>query len=417
MEQMGISDQLVEEFVEHLERRGRGSYTVRSYRLGLADFSRWLHREGRELNVVRRRDIEAYIGEFAAGPGPGLASRNAGVIDLATGEPVRAGRAARTINHRLSVLASFFAFVIDRDTEDGGSWAGRVSPVPARPGELSHSMGGGGDAPPRRKRAELRRRESRELPVVLDPAEIDRLVAATRSWRDKALLVLLSRSGQRIGDWSPVHGRHGVLGMSMADLDRRGSTVVVRLKGARDEHRVPVTEEFWRLFDHYLEHERRDAPGEAAWVGLRRGWPHPLTYTAFEAALRQLATRTGIEATAHMFRHTVASQVVATSGVAAAQQLLGHRHIATTVDTYAHVDQQALVAAVSEIERQAEAAARTASAPAVEDGAVGGDARYVFHYDSQTLAELDAVATPRPSPGPSAAPLSSGACDDRRGTR
>lgn len=398
MEETGIPEELVEAFVEHLERRGRGSYTARSYRLGLADFSRWLQRAGRELDVVSRRDIEAYVGEFAAGQRQ--AGRRAAVLDLATSEPVPPRRAARTVNHRLSVLASFFAFLIDRDTDDGGLWAGRVNPVPARAAELTHSMGGGGDAPPRRKRAELRRREPRELRAVLDPAEVERLVGAARSWRDKALLVLLSRSGQRIGDWSLEHGRHGVLGMSMTDLDRRASTIVVRLKGARDEHRVPATSEFWRLFDLYLEHERRDAPGQAVWVGLRRGWPNPLTYSAFEAGLRQLARRTGIEVTAHVFRHTVASGVVATSGVAAAQQLLGHRHIATTVDTYAHVDQQALVAAVSEIERQARAAAddaRRMRAPQ-QPGRIHGP-RYVFHYDSQTLVELEAVATPRPTPG------------------
>lgn len=399
MEQTGIPDRLVEEFVDHLERRGRGSYTARSYRLGLADFSGWLQRAGRELDLVSRREVEGYVGEFAAGPGQ--AGRRAGVVDLATGEPVPVRRAARTVNHRLSVLASFFAFLIDRDTEGGGTWAGRVSPVPVRATELTHSMGGGGDAPPRRKRAELRRREPRELPAVLDPAEVDQLVGAARSWRDKALLVLLSRSGQRIGDWSLEHGRHGVLGMSMADLDRRASTIVVLLKGARDEHRVPVTGEFWRLFDLYLEHERRDAPTKAAWVGLRRGWPNPLTYGAFEAGLRQLAGRTGIEVTAHMFRHTVASGVVATSGVAAAQQLLGHRHIATTVDTYAHVDHQALVEAVREIERQARASAEAArSAPVAGQAGRIVAPQYVFHYDSQTLAELEAVATPRPTPAP-----------------
>lgn len=397
MEQTGIPEQLIGEFLEHLERRGRGSYTARSYRLGLSDFSRWLQRAGRELDAVTRRDVEAYVGEFAAGPGQ--AGRRAGVVDLATGQPVPVRRAARTVNHRLSVLATFFAFLIDRDTEDSGTWAGRINPVPARAAELTHSMGGGGDAPPHRKRAELRRREPRELPAVLDPAEVEQLVAAAKSWRDKALLVLLSRTGQRIGDWSPAHGRHGVLGMSMTDLDRRASTIVVRLKGARDEHRVPVTKEFWRLFDLYVEHERRDAPGEAAWVGLRRGWPNPLTYSAFEAGLRQLARRTRIDVTAHMFRHTVASGVVATSGVAAAQQLLGHRHIATTVDTYAHVDQQALVAAVSEIERQTRAAAETARRRQAsgQPGRIDGP-RYVFHYDSQTLAELEAAATPRPTP-------------------
>jgi len=395
-QQAGIADELVEEFVRHLERRGRGSYTMRSYRLGLGDFSRWLTRVGRELVEVSRRDVEAYVGEFAAGPG--TAARGSGVVDLATGQPVRVRREARTVNHRLSVLASFFAFLLDRDTELGGVWAGRVSPVPARAGELTHSMGGGGDAPPWRPRAELRRREPRELPAVLDHVEVDRLVAAARSWRDKALLVLLSRSGQRIGDWSVEHGRHGVLGMGLGDLDRRTSTIVVRLKGARDEHRVPTTGEFWRFFDRYLEHERRDAPGEAAWVGLRRGWPRPLTYGAFEAALRQLAARTGIEVTAHMFRHTVASEVVATSGVVAAQELLGHRHIATTVDTYAHVDPQALVDAVTGVERQARATIEAARRETATGKPVGG-AQYVFDYDSQTLIELDAVATPRPAAG------------------
>ncbi|WP_290705228.1 tyrosine-type recombinase/integrase [Gordonia sp. UBA5067] len=399
MERDGIAEELVEDFVGHLERRGRGSYTARSYRLGLADFSRWLTRVDRPLVAVSRRDVEAYIGEFAAGPG--TAARASGVVDLATGEPVVVRRAARTVNHRLSVLASFFAFLIDRDTEGGGAWAGRVNPVPARAGELTHGMGGGGDAPPRRPRAELRRREPRELPAVLDHTEVDRLVAAAKSWRDKALLMLLSRSGQRIGDWSVEHGRHGVLGMGLHDLDRRTSTVVVRLKGARDEHRVPATAEFWRLFDHYLAHERRDAPGEAAWVGLRRGWPRPLTYSAFEAALRQLVARTGVDVTAHMFRHTVASEVVASSGVAAARELLGHRHIATTVDTYAHVDRQALVDAVAGVERHARVAARAAAEAArrATDGRSDKGVQYVFHYDSQTLIELDAVATPRPTAG------------------
>lgn len=392
MKQTGMPEETIAKFLGYLQRRGRGSYTARSYRLGLEDFSRWLHRNDRLLVDVSRADIEAYISEFATGAGRGFSK--GGVVQLATGEPVTPRRAARTINHRLSVLASFFAFLIERDLE-GGAWAGRVSPVPARPSELTHSLGGGGDAPPRLRRAELRRREPRELPTVIEPAEVDRLVSAARSWRDKALLTLLSRSGPRIGDWSAEHGRHGVLGMGMTDLDRRGGSVVVRLKGARDEHRIPVTGEFWQLLDRYLEHERRDAPGEAVWVGLRRGWPRPLTYSAFEAALRQIATRTGVPVTAHMFRHTVASEVVATAGLATAQELLGHRHISTTADTYAHADQRALVEAVAGVERRAKAAAEAALRG---PGARNGE-EYVFHYDALTLAELDAIATPRRMPG------------------
>ena len=109
MEEVGIAEELVEQFIGYLERRGRGSYTMRSYRLGLTDFSRWLASADRPLAGVSRRDIESYIAEFAAGPG--TAVRASGVVDLSTGQPVPVRRAARTVNHRLSVLASFFAFL------------------------------------------------------------------------------------------------------------------------------------------------------------------------------------------------------------------------------------------------------------------------------------------------------------------
>ncbi|MGB8874977.1 MAG: hypothetical protein WCD11_01605, partial [Solirubrobacteraceae bacterium] len=104
----------------------------------------------------------------------------------------------------------------------------------------------------------------------------EELFAAARSWRDKALVLALWRTGQRIGDWSDVHGRHGVLGTSLADLDRRSGTITVRLKGARDEHCVPIVEEFWPVFARYLREERGlGAPGDAAW--LARGG-RPLSY-------------------------------------------------------------------------------------------------------------------------------------------
>lgn len=174
--------------------------------------------------------------------------------------------------------------------------------------------------------------------------------------------------------------------MTLADIDRRSSTVVVRLKGARDEHRVPVTADFWAAFDGYVQHERGNPATQAAWVGLRRARGKPLTYSAFEASLRHLAGKLGVAVTAHMFRHTVASRLVETSGVAVAQEILGHRHVGTTVDTYAHVDQAAMARAVSELEQRSRSAA---SLPTF-----GERDRYVFPYDTRTITELDAVAIP-----------------------
>jgi hypothetical protein len=47
-------------------------------------------------------------------------------------------------------------------------------------------------------------------------------------------LTLLWRTGQRIGDWSELHGQHGVLGMRLGDLDRRSGMIVVREYVARN---------------------------------------------------------------------------------------------------------------------------------------------------------------------------------------
>lgn len=389
--EFGVPAPLVEEFLEHLARRGRGSYTTRSYRLGLHDFSCWLTEREESLGSVSRADVEAYVDAFARGHrtgGRAPREQRTSVVELKSKQPRRSvGRAPRTVNHRLSVLGSFFGYLIDRDTEAGGGvWVDRVSPVPQAPAVgPRHGRPGGGDAPVR-GRAELRRREPRQLPRDLDPADVQRLIDAAPSWRDRALLLLLSRTGQRIGDWSTEHGRHGVLGMTLADLDRRTSTVTVLLKGARDEHRVPVTAAFWVAFDRYLIEERGDPPTQAAWVGARRGRGRPLSYAAFEAGLRHLGGKVGIPVTAHMFRHTVATALVEHSGVAVAQAVLGHRHVGTTVDVYAHVDRNSLVEAVSAFEQRP-----------VIDGTKNqaGQEKYAFHYDLRTIEELDAVAHPR----------------------
>jgi integrase/recombinase XerD len=129
-----IATSEIDEFLRHLQVLGRSGYTLRSYGLGLADFAEWLAGEGLPLESVQRRHIEAYVAKFVV------------------------GRAAATINHRLSVLASFFAFLIRRDSEVGdGAWAGRTSPVPAQPDAeaVLHRMVGR-DALVRRGRAAVR---------------------------------------------------------------------------------------------------------------------------------------------------------------------------------------------------------------------------------------------------------------------
>jgi integrase len=288
------------------------------------------------------------------------------------------------VNHRLSVLASFFAFHIRRDDEAGsGPWFQRVNPVTLTGIGPRHGMQGR-DAPAARATSEFRRRVPRRIPPQIDPDTAVKLIEAARSWRDKSILTLLFRTGQRIGDWVNEAERHGILGMMLADVDASAKMITVRLKGARDDHRVPVTDDFWPLLRRYTEEERTEGNPGALWISLRRGGGAPLTYSSFESALRYTSQKVGVRVHAHMFRHLLAQTVLEVTGnVKAAQDLLGHAHISTTADLYMHTDQAAMVQAVAAVkfsfEKTAELSKKTTGQPL----------RYAFPYDATTIEELD----------------------------
>lgn len=364
-----IGEQLAETFVAALAASGRSSYTQRSYGLGVVHFLRWLAERSLELEAVDRAVLAGYVAEFRRGAGGGVE------------------RAASTVNQRMSALTAFFAFLAESGVE---GWRERPSPVPPVASVMAGGHGmPGRDAPRHGRRAELRQRVPRRLPRRVEPEVARRLIETALLQRDRALLTLLWRSGQRIGDWSERHGRHGVLGMALGDLDRRSGTVMVRLKGARDEHRVPVTDDFWPLFARYVRDERGlGAPDEPAWVALRRGRGRPLGYATFESQLRALSAKVGVRVTAHMFRHALAQALVDTAGLKVAQEVLGHAHVSTTAASYARVDEPAMVRALERVHDLFELSARAPTPPS----AAGAGEDYVFAYDAATVAALEAAA-------------------------
>jgi integrase/recombinase XerD len=378
----------INDFLSDLEQRARSPYTVRAYARGLAHFAGWLHEAGVDLDAVTRPVIGQYIGVFGRG-----SRRHASRIDR---PPPSQGRQARTVNHRLSVLASYFAFRIRQDDDRGdGAWRQRSNPVSTPDDEIVSHRLTGRDQPIRERRREFRRRVPRRLPARLDPLLIERLIATAVSWRDKAILTLLCRTGQRIGDWSDTNGRHGLLGMALSDVDEQHQTITVRLKGARQDHRVPVTDDFWPLFRQYLQTERATpARTAAAWVAQRRGHGVPLCYAALESALRLLGRKVGATVRAHQFRHTVAQGVLETSGnLKVTQALLGHAHLSTTADLYLTVDPRALVDAVAAVKARSDAAQAQP-----HRSAEAGREPYAFAYDALTIEELERAVTATRSP-------------------
>jgi site-specific recombinase XerD len=374
----GVGVGSCDQFLSELSQRDCSVYTQRAYAIGLAHFFNWLQLTGRDPDHVTRQIVGSYIVEFARG------GRQGAVTSSRTDK----ARQPRTINHRISLLSSYFDYCIRCDTEDrGGPWNGRVNPASGNPlaDDPRHGMIGRDLPQHRPHRDGFRRRVPRVVPQRLDPSEIQRLIDTASSWRDKALLTLLSRTGQRIGDWSTLAGRHGILGMTLDDVDRKRRTITVRLKGARDEHRVPVTDDFWPLLDKYLGAERGTSKEiKALWTAARKGRGKPLCYAAFESSLRYIARKAGVAVHPHLFRHTLAQGVLDTTGnIKVAQEILGHAHLSTTADLYMRVDQHRMVSALAAAKTDADRTAAQRTQPS------GIAAQYAFDYDDQTIEELE----------------------------
>src|SRR5260370_23480374 len=111
-------------------------------------------------------------------------------------------------------------------------------------------------------------RVPRTLPRILSPEEADRLVAALRRHRDRAMVLGMLLAGLR---------RCEVLGLRFCDVqvaDRR--LAVVEGKGGH-QRIVPAANRFFDALGEYLHHERPGgAPTDRGFVvlqGPRRGLP------------------------------------------------------------------------------------------------------------------------------------------------
>ena len=232
--------------------------------------------------------------------------RNGNVVRLVDGE---AGMAASTIKRRLASVSGLFDYLTAR---------GLVARNPV-PRSLSARPG----------RAPLRGsplvRAPKRLPRVLGPVEVDRLVAALRTDRDRAMVWLMLLGGLR---------RCEVLGLRMADL-RPGERRVFVAEGKGGHQRlVPVGKVFFTALAGYFDIERRPAAGvDHVFVVLKgpnRG--RPLSAAGVDEVLAGARSRAGLShATCHELRHTCFTRL-RESGMAleAIQAQAGHASIEST---------------------------------------------------------------------------------------
>jgi integrase/recombinase XerC len=171
----------------------------------------------------------------------------------------------------------------------------------------------------------------RPLPIQLAESEVDALIDAAPSPRDKAILETLYGGGLRVSE---------LVGLDRDDVDLRNGVARVRGKG-RKERLAPLGGAATRAIAAYLA-QRPKVPDPRP-VFLNRSGER-LGVRSVHRILRACALRADIDlrTTPHTLRHSFATHMLDRGAdLREVQELLGHKNIVTT-QIYTHVSMERL---------------------------------------------------------------------------
>ena len=229
------------------------------------------------------------------------------VIRLADRE---SGLSARTIARRLSSVSGLYAYLVAR-----GDCGVDTNPVPRG---LSTRRRGG------RTQSVPLVRVPRTLPTILTPAEVDALVAALRTQRDRAMVFAMLFGGLR---------RCEVLGLRLVDVRVADRSLFIAEGKGGHQRVVPISNPFFVAVGDYLRDERPATATDRVFVALKgptRG--QPLTVEGVDVIMRGARQRAGLtRATCHQLRHTCLTRLrEAGMALEAVQAQAGHVSIEST---------------------------------------------------------------------------------------
>lgn len=170
----------------------------------------------------------------------------------------------------------------------------------------------------------------RQLPTVLSPEEMVRLLAAALPGRDRTLLELAYGCGLRLQE---------LVGLNLADIDSARMVLHIREGKGQKERLVPLSPRLLALLRDYW---RACRPATWLFPGVKP--QTALTGGAVQRICKRTARRAGLTKRIHphTLRHSFATHLLeAGVDLLSVQALLGHSHFNTTAK-YLHISMRRL---------------------------------------------------------------------------
>ena len=260
----------VQDFLYEQKRRNCRPSTIRSNFTTLMVFLSYLKERGRtSLETLTRDDLSSFIED----------------------EQDR-GMQPNTVSTRLRHLYAFLRYLVDR--------------------EVAH---------PDLLKRKLRVKVPEALPRALDPEDVHELLAVISQSRDRALILVLLRTGMRIGE---------VLATRMSEVNLREKQIIIREAPKTRLGRVAyLSEDACQALAEWVN--LRDPAKERLFYGQGR---LRLSYTAVRMRFAKYLDEAGLAHkgySLHCLRHTCATELLnAGMRLECLQQLLGHSSIEMT---------------------------------------------------------------------------------------
>jgi integrase/recombinase XerD len=276
----------VDEYLSHLQYERRlADLTLESYARDLAELERFATAHEREIELLTRRDLEAFVRSLMSD-----------------------GRSPRSVARLVACVRGFYRFLTVH---------GRLQTNPAIDIHAPRAW--------------------KVLPKFLSADDIDRLlqapnVATPRGLRDRALIEVLYATGLRVSE---------LVELRPQDLHLEAGYLTTTGKG-RKQRIVPVGEEAARWVARYLKEGRPKLLGRRSsprlFVNARGGGPG-ITRVGFWKILKAYAKSIGMasQISPHVLRHSFATHLLERGAdLRSIQMMLGHADLSTT-QIYTHI--------------------------------------------------------------------------------